>query len=44
VRALTWRQHLWAIVIPVLMTAIAYLVGLLVLGYLPVVISDLFRQ
>jgi hypothetical protein len=30
-----WTPHLWALVVPVVLLALAYVVGLLLLGYLP---------
>jgi len=34
-RMRAWTPHLWALVVPVVLVALAYFVGLLFLGYLP---------
>jgi len=37
-----WLPHLWALVVPIALTAIAFLIGLLLLGYGPVLLRWLF--
>jgi len=39
-----WTSHLWALVVPIVLVAVAYLIGTLLLGYWPAFLSWLFGR